>query len=219
MCLQRNVALLLALISLNSHAAALMGFEDSAMLMTEVNRYNQELMLNYSPKIGHAFGIELMAMNGLNDPPMRIIAANYTGLIKRWNMPAAQANIWFSGGLGEIQGGNKANEMSGIAYTPSLQFDAESTRLYFLAKARLVRADNVNFDSATMQAGFSFYETEFDETQPWLVLEAKTMKNFSPSTQITPALRLIHKNYFLELGVTNPFDDTHAARLNFMYVF
>jgi hypothetical protein len=78
----------------------------------------------------------------------------------------------------------------------------------------------MNYDTAVVQTGFSFYETSFDGTQPWFVLEAKTMRNTEPALQVTPALRLINKNYFLELGVTNPFQgEGFAPRLNAMFVF
>jgi hypothetical protein len=46
------------------------------------------------------------------------------------------------------------------------------------------------------------------------------MRNTEPSLQITPAIRLINKNYFLELGVTNPFQgEGFAPRINAMFVF
>lgn len=199
----------------HAHAAALMGFEDSAMLMTEIGRYNQEWMLNYSPALGHAIGVEQMRMSGKGEQATTITGINYTGLIKRWNLPSAQANIWFSGSAGEARG-----QTDGFAYTPSLQFDIESTRVYFLAKARMIRAHGMNYDTAALQAGFSFYEAGFDETQPWFVVEAKTMRNNDPAVQVTPALRLINKNYFLEFGVTNPWQgEGFAPRLNAMFVF
>lgn len=197
------------------HAAALMGFEDSAMLMTEIGRYNQEWMLNYSPTLGHAIGVEQMRMSGKGERATTISGINYTGLIKRWNLPSAQANVWFNGSVGEAKG-----QYDGFAYTPSLQFDIESTRLYFLAKARMIRAPGMNYDTAAVQAGFSFYEAGFDDTQPWFVIEAKTMRNNDPGLQVTPALRLINKNYFLEFGVTNPWQgEGFAPRLNAMFVF
>lgn len=208
-------AFVLSQMMLPVHAAALMGFEDSAMLMTEIGRYNQEWMLNYSPSFGHAIGVEQMRMSGKGEQATTISGINYTGLIKRWNLPAAQANVWFNGSVGEASG-----QYDGFAYTPSLQFDVESTRLYFLAKARMIRAPNMNFDTAAVQAGFSFYETGFNQTQPWFVIEAKTMRNNDPSLQLTPALRLINKNYFLEFGVTNPWQgEGFAPRLNAMFVF
>lgn len=215
---QRTVAFSAFFLSqsvLPAYAAALMGFEDSAMFMTEIGRYNQEWMLNYSPTLGHAIGVEQMRMSGKGERATTITGINYTGLIKRWNLPSAQANIWFNGSVGEANG-----QYDGFAYTPSLQFDVESTRLYFLAKARMIRAPGMNYDTAAVQAGFSFYETGFDETQPWFVIEAKTMRNNDPGLQITPALRLINKNYFLEFGVTNPWQgEGFAPRLNAMFVF
>ena len=208
-------ALLLSQMFSSTHAAALMGFEDSAMLMTEIGRYNQEWMLNYSPALGHAIGVEQMRMSGKAEPATTITGVNYTGLIKRWNLPSAQANVWFNGSVGEANG-----QYDGFAYTPSLQFDVESTRLYFLAKARMIRAPQMNYDTAAVQAGFSFYEAGFNDTQPWFVIEAKTMRNNDPALQVTPALRLINKNYFLEFGVTNPWQgEGFAPRLNAMFVF
>ncbi len=208
-------AFLLTPLMMPAHAAALMGFEDSAMLMTEIGRYNQEWMLNYSPALGHAIGVEQMRMSGKGEQATTITGVNYTGLIKRWNLPSAQANVWFNGSVGEANG-----QYDGFAYTPSLQFDVESTRLYFLAKARMIRAPQMNYDTAAVQAGFSFYEAGFNDTQPWLVIEAKTMRNNDPTLQLTPALRLINKNYFLEFGVTNPWQgEGFAPRLNAMFVF
>lgn len=213
--LRRYVAMTCLLISPMSYAAALMGFEDSAMWMSEIGRYNQEFMVNYSPALGHAVGVEVMRMSGKREQATTITGLHYTGLLKRWNMPAAQANLWVAGSVGEAQG-----QHSGFSYTPSVQFDIETTRLYFLAKARLIRADGMRYDMAAVQAGFSLYETGFDQTQPWFVVEAKAMRDTIPNMQITPALRLINKNYFVELGVTNPFDaNERAPRVNLMLVF
>lgn len=212
---QLFVASLFAIYSISTSAAALMGFEDSYMLMTEAGKYNQEFMLNYAPSIHHAYGVEVMRMSPDGEPATTMTGVNYTGLIKRWNLPAAQANVWFMGSLGEAHG-----QFNGFSYSPSLQFDYETTRLYFLAKLRFIRAPGMNNDLAAIQGGFSFYETDFDETQPWFVLEAKTTRNFNPGMQITPAIRLINKSYFIEIGMTNPFDkEERTPRLNLMFTY
>jgi len=212
---QLFVASLFTFSSLHAQSAALMGFEDSYMLMTEIGEYNQEIMVNYAPSVRHAFGLEVMRMSPRGGGATTMLGINYTGLLKRWNMPSAQANLWFTGSVGEATG-----EFDGFSYSPSLQFDYETTRLYFLAKTRLIRAPSMNNDMAAIQAGFSFYETDFDETQPWFVVEAKTIRNFNPGMQVTPALRLINKNYFLELGVTNPFNKgERAPRINLMFTY
>jgi hypothetical protein len=81
--------------------------------------------------------------------------------------------------------------------------------------ARLYRAEGINHDFASLRAGFSFYEVDYDQAQPWLILEARRMNNLSATTEVTPMLRLIHNRYFVELGVNN----AAQVRANFMYIF
>jgi hypothetical protein len=56
---------------------------------------------------------------------------------------------------------------------------------------------------------------DYDEVQPWLIVEARRMRGLSDGTEITPMLRLIHKRYFVEFGVNN----MRQGRFNFMYIF
>jgi hypothetical protein len=98
---------------------------------------------------------------------------------------------------------------------PGLSADWETTRLYVSGTARLYRAEGINHDYAAVRAGFSFYEADYDQTQPWLVVEARRMRGLSDETEITPMLRLIHKRFFVELGV----NQMKQGRFNFMYIF
>jgi hypothetical protein len=99
--------------------------------------------------------------------------------------------------------------------TPGLQVDYETTRVYLSATARLYRAEGLKHDYGSARAGFSLYEVDYDQVQPWFILEARRMKGLSDETEITPMLRLIHKRYFIELGVNT----MSQARANFMYIF
>lgn len=212
--LTRLLLVWLLLITLPAQAAALMGFKNSAMLMSDFSMNRKELMLNYSPLLSHAFGIETMWMRG--DKQTNLITnINYTGLIKRWNMPSGQANLWFMTGIGEASG-----DSSGFSYSPGFQFDYETTRIYFLVKSRMIRAPHLQYDTYSVQGGFSFFETNFDETQPWFVVESRTTENMAMRNEVTPLLRLINQNYFLELGITNPWDsESRTPRLNLMLTF
>ena len=98
---------------------------------------------------------------------------------------------------------------------PGISADYETTRLYVNATARLSRAPGINHDFASARAGFSFYETDYEETQPWFIVEARRMRGLSDKVEITPMLRLINKRYFVELGLNN----SNQARFNFMYIF
>jgi hypothetical protein len=97
---------------------------------------------------------------------------------------------------------------------PGVQLDYETTRVYVAATGRLYRASGLNHDFASARAGFSFYEVNYDQTQPWLILEARRMRGLSDGVELTTMLRLIHKRYFVELGAGNA-----GPRANFMYIF
>ncbi len=116
-----------------------------------------------------------------------------------------------------MQGKNEVNNdrFNRAVFTPGIQFDYETTRVYFQATHRLYRANDINHDFTSARAGFSFYESEYDSTQPWLILEARNMNGLSDKVEITPMLRLINKRFFVEAGINN----ASQPRFNFMYIF
>ena len=191
-----------------------MGFKDSWMAMGDISPNWQEVFVNYALTARDAAGATALAMRSDNGTKTRqVTEATYTRLARRWNMPEAQANIWFIGGIGNITG----NDFSGskTLVSPGVQIDYETTRVYVSATARLYRAEGLNHDFASARAGFSFFEVDYDQTQPWFILEVRRMRGLTDKTEVTPMLRLIHNRYFVELGVNN----ASQARMNFMYIF
>ena len=111
----------------------------------------------------------------------------------------------------------RGNDFNGARtmVAPGLQVDYETTRVYLAGFARLYRASGLRHDYAAVRAGFSFFEVEYEDTQPWLVVEARRMRGLSSGLEVTPILRLINKGWFVEAGVNNQ----RRARANFMYIF
>ncbi|MDP4836105.1 MAG: hypothetical protein NWS01_03015 [Burkholderiales bacterium] len=191
-----------------------MGFKESWMTMGDVSPNWQEVLVNYALTARDAAGASALVMRSDDSTKTRqSTEATYTRLVQRWNMPESQANIWFIGGIGNITG----NDFSGskTMASPGIQVDYETTRIYVSATARLYRAQGLNHDFASARAGFSFYEVDYDQTQPWFILEVRRMRGLTDKTEVTPMLRLIHNRYFVELGVNN----ASQARMNFMYIF
>lgn len=191
-----------------------MGFKDSWMAMGDFSPNWREAFANYAITPRDALGATGVYMRSDDKEKTRDAAEiTYTHLFKRWNLRDAQANLWFIGGIGGIRG----NDFDGTKtmVTPGIQFDYETTRVYFAATGRLYRAEGINHDFGSVRAGFSFYETAYDQTQPWFILETRRMHDLSDKTEITPMLRLINKNYFVEAGVNN----ASQLRFNFMYIF
>jgi hypothetical protein len=194
--------------------AAPMGFKDSTMLMADFSPNWRESWVNHAFTPRDAFGVGGLYMRSDDETRSRTLAeATYTRLAKRWNLEHAQANVWLFAGAGAIRG----NDFEGtrFAWAPGLQLDYETTRVYLAATARLYRAEGLNHDFASARAGFSFYEVDYDEVQPWLIVEARRMRGLSEKTEITPMLRLIHNRYFVEFGVNTD----KQARANLMYTF
>ena len=191
-----------------------MGFKDSWMSMGDISPNWQEVFVNYALTARDAAGATALSMRSDNGTKTRqVTEATYTRLARRWNMPEAQGNIWFIGGIGNITG----NDFSGskTLLSPGVQVDYETTRVYVSASARLYRAEGLNHDFTSVRTGFSFYEVDYDQTQPWFILEVRRMRGLTDKTEVTPMLRLIHNRYFVELGVNN----ASQARVNFMYIF
>jgi len=191
-----------------------MGFKDSWMAMGDFSPNWQEVFVNYALTPRDALGASTLYMRSDDERKNRQLAdVTYTRLVERWNMPQAQANIWFLGGIGYLTGNDFVG--SKAMASPGIQVDYETTRVYASATARLYRADGIHHDFASARLGFSFYEVDYDEVQPWLVLEARRMTGLSNSVEVTPMLRLIHNRFFFELGVSN----STQGRINFMYIF
>lgn len=211
---------LLAIVFSLPATAGPMGFSESLMTMGDFNNNWRELNVNYAITPRDAFGVGATYMRADDKMKSRTLEEfTYTRLIQRWNLPHAQANLWFQGGVGALQGVNKSlgenDRFDKLMVTPGMQFDYETTRLYFQAAHRLYRTSDINHDFTSLRVGFSFYETEYDKTQPWFILETRNMNGLSDKVEVTPMLRLINKNYFVEAGVNN----SREPRFNFMYVF
>ena len=194
--------------------AAPMGFKESWMVMGDLSPNWREGFANYAFTARDAVGPSLLYMRSDDKAVTRELAeVSYTRLLRRWNLPDAQANVWFIGGLGAVRGNDFSGERT--MATPGIQVDYETTRIYLSAFGRFYRAEGINHDYAAARAGVSFHEADYDEVQPWLVVEARRMRGLSDMTEITPMLRLIHKRFFVEAGVNN----SRQFRFNFMYTF
>lgn len=191
-----------------------MGFNGSTMAMGDFSPNWGEAWLNHAVTPRDAFGAGGVAMRSDDKRLKRdFTELTYTRLVHRINGEHSQANVWFLGGVGQLTGNNFDGGKTMLA--PGVSADYETTRVYASASVRLYRAPGINHDFASVRTGFSFYEVDYDETQPWLIVEARRMRGLSNKTEITPMLRLIHNRYFVEFGVNN----MKQGRFNFMYIF
>lgn len=210
----KRLFMVIALMASAGIHAGPMGFKSSTMAMGDLSPNWKEAWVNYAVTPRDAFGAGGVAMRSDDKRLSRNFSElTYTRLLHRINGEHSQANFWLLGGVGRVTGNNFADGKTMLA--PGVSADYETTRLYVSALVRLYRAPGINHDFASVRTGFSFFEVDYDETQPWLILEARRMRGLSEKTEITPMLRLIHNRYFVEFGVNN----MKQGRFNFMYIF
>lgn len=200
--------------------AAPLGYQGSVMTMLDYSQNWREASFNYAVTNRDAFGLTHLEIKSDDHQKKRTLdELTYTKLLSRWNQPSSQSNLWLFLGVGSLRGENKLGLMKDsfdkVLVNPGMQFDYETTRVYFAATHKLYRATDINHDFSSVRAGFSFYETDYEKTQPWFIVEARYTNHLSDKVEITPMLRLINKSFFVEGGINNE----GQPRLNFMYTF
>jgi hypothetical protein len=189
-------------------------FPENLMVMGEVDRLWKDFNAWYTFAPKHAFGPGYMAFRSEDRFREREIPnVHYNYRAARWNWPDAQANVYLQAGIGAATG----NDFSGTqtVVLPGVQVDYETRRIYTAVRWHGVQGGPVNHNFSNAQAGFSFYAAEYDEWQPWFILDVRKMTNLRMDTEVTPTLRLIHKSLFMEIGAV----DAQRLRVNLMYNF
>lgn len=142
------------------------------------------------------------------------LGLTYTRLMHRWNLPHAQANLWFVGAAGRARSDAWAGERS--FWSPAVMADFETTRLYLGAGLEPKRGGgDLRHDTAWLRAGFSFYEVDYEQVQPWFIVERKRVRYAGATRhEITPMLRLIHRGIFVEFG-----RNREGTQVNLMWAY
>jgi hypothetical protein len=219
----RNIYAGLGLIVLTNTASALpVGFKDSWMTMGEIGRDYSEanLIYTFAPTTSVGAGLSGLKYKHSSGQTRRIemVDAHFNHRVARWNFPEAQANIYVQMGLGQAQG----NFFSGsqTVVQPGLQLDYETRRVYAALKWHGSYAEDFDYMRYSLSSGFSFYKTEYDEWQPWLILEAaRKGGDLKDATEITPYIRFIHKTLFIEAGAPFKKGKSEGLKVNFRYTF
>ena len=200
------------------------------------------------------------------------ILVDATRLVRRWNMPNAQVNLWLFAGIG-VYGASGISELLTVpnpdasanqpdtpnptpnptppirphphqhllkpvasssltsttannqssnsavppylqfmvetpsslrfAVRPGIQFDAETTRLRFEAKALLFLASGIERPLFSATVGAALTEATYTGFQPWIEFQARSMPGVIDQLELTPKLRLLHNRIVLEVGYSN----------------
>jgi hypothetical protein len=177
-----------------AHGTTIMA-EYGAGTMTEVQAF-------YAPSYRFSFGGGHLALDGELDDRTRDITylrANY--LPKRWNLPAAQANVFVWGGIGRASAGDEGSDLT--AWNAGGQLDYETRRVYASLRTDWHETSAFSHRIDTLQLGFAPYPHETNQLAVWFVVQAREMTGgLTDGTEVAALLRLFKRNAWVEAGVT-----------------
>jgi hypothetical protein len=221
---QRSLYAALMLVFLHVSALALpVGFKDSWMTMGELGKDYSEASLIYTFIPTTAVGVGLTGLTykhsaAKHERRIETVDAHINHRLARWNFPEAQANIYVLMGVGQARGNFFSATQTVLQ--PGLQLDYETRRLYAALKWHGSYAKAFDYTRYGLSGGFSLYKTEYDEWQPWLILEASRKGgDLKDATEVTPYLRFIHKTLFIEAGAPFQKGQSQGLKVNFRYTF
>lgn len=178
-------------------------FADGTTVMAEYGAGTMtEVQAFYAPTYRYSVGGGHLSLNSdLNDNTRDITYLRFNYLPKRWNMEAAQANVFVWGGAGRAHIGE--SEENEFAWNVGGQLDYETRRIYSSLRTELHEASSFSHRIDTLQLGIAPYEHDYDTLAVWFVVQARNYTGeIFQGTEWAGLIRLFKHNAWLEAGLT-----------------
>jgi hypothetical protein len=180
-------------------------FQDGWTVMAEHGTDTmREAQVFYAPKYWWSAGVsatKLEAADRSFERELPGVQVNY--LVKRWNLPAAQANVFTWAGLASARGFDADGErFSGVAAQKlGAQADYETRSVYASAKTDWFHSSRFTHRVDTLQLGVAPYEHDYDELAVWFLVQARRINGgLQSGTEWIPMVRLFKRNFWIEGG-------------------
>ena len=195
-------------------------FQDGWTVMAEYGTGTmREAQVFYAPKFWWSGGLsytKLTAHDGRFEREIPNVQLNY--LVKRWNLPAAQANVFAWGGVGSARGYDTVDPLhfaakhellpervgfSGVTTTHlGAQADYETRRIYSSVKADWFHSSRFTHRVDTLQLGIAPFEHDYEDLAVWFVVQARRITGdvMDMKTEWVPMVRLFKGNFWIEAG-------------------
>ncbi len=210
--LPRYLAAGLALTALAAPASARpVSYAGGWTLMQENNGMYSSLHAHYSPTATDSVGL-YVEQNW--DIDTTFTGLQYNRLVKRWNAPASQGNVYFKLGAGAASpfAGGDAD----LASFAGLAADWETRRVF---ASYDVRARDFGPDESVTHAarlGVAPYIAEFGALHTWAMVQVENSPEADESLTFTPLVRLFKGPLLIEAGYTV---ETEEFMLNWTWRF
>jgi hypothetical protein len=206
----RLLVLLLLLFSAPAWAHPV-SYQGAIGVMTWNQPFLADHWITYSFRPDLAVAARSMRMQ-MDEGDLRLYLPQLDWLVKRWNETHSQANIYVYGGFG----GARLDSAGGTAGMFGVEADAESRKLFVLAKYEGMLSSLVrDFHHGEFRLGIAPYEAEYDEIAAWFMVQLQYHPSLARPYAVTPLARMFYKNVLWEVGSSLDGD----WMINFMFHF
>ena len=170
--------------------------------MTMNNGDVNSLHLHYSPTAKYSLGYKAEYWRG-GDYTIQALQMN--NLLKRWNNPDSQANIYLKSGLGVAYSDKGAfdHETTPAAFT-GLAMDWEDRRYFISYENRYTEAGDIDdFFMQSSRVGVAPYIGDYGDLHTWLMVQVDHRPEADDPVTVTPMVRLFKGVHLAEFGMDN----------------
>lgn len=188
----------LALMQPQQAEAKPISYVDGFMVMQENDETGHTLSLDYT--IDPKLAVGLYAKKESGDKDFTTVGPQVNYLVKRWNFPGAQGNIFSMTGAGvsRFKGDDEFSAWTGILA------DYETRRIFTSYEIRGMYAGDIE-KSVWQRArvGFAPYLANYDDVNTWLMLQVDHHPAKDDTVVVTPLVRFFYKTTLVEAGYSS----------------
>lgn len=175
-----------------------LSYPGGLMVMQENDWTGNTLSLDYTITPNYAAALYSKSERGGDE--YEVIGPQLNTLIKRWNLPDGQGNIFNMSGAGIAHEGSD-NEFA--AWT-SFLMDYETRRVFISYEPKLMYAGDVDKSfSQRARVGVAPYLANYDDLNTWFMVQADHNPKKDDSFVVTPLVRLFYKTTLIEAGYSS----------------
>ena len=168
------------------------------MVMQENDETGNTLTVDYT--FNPHFALGLYAKRDIGGEEFYTIGPQLNTLIKRWNLPEGQGNIFGMTGVGTARQGSNSEPAAWVA----LLADYETRRVFLSYEPRLTYSGDIETAFwQRAQVGVAPYLADYDQLNTWLVLRFDHHPAKDGHFVVTPMLRFFYKTIWLEAGYSS----------------
>lgn len=175
-----------------------LSYVGGTMVMQENDETGYTMTVDYTFTPRFALGVYAKYEIGGNE--FWTVGPQLNTLIKRWNLPDGQGNIFNMTGIGMAREGTRDEP----AFWSTLLADYETRRVFLSYEARFMYAGDI--DKSVWQrgyAGFAPYLANYEHLNTWFLLRLDHHPAKEDVFVVTPVVRLFYKTIWLEAGYSS----------------